>query len=317
MKNFINLKDCSGREIRSLLNLAQKVKLRPANYKHIMRGKTLLMIFEKPSLRTRLSFETGAFQLGGHPIYYDMRTSPMGAGKESIADSVKVISRFNDIIMARLFNHSDIVEMSENASIPVINALTDYSHPCQVMADLMTIDEHKGQLNGIKLAYLGDANNNVTHSLLFGCAHCGMNISIGCPDDEELKTSSEVLKEAAHIAAITGSKIEMVHDAHAAAADADVVYTDSWMSYHIDADRQQERTSRLKPYQVDSKVMSRAKPDAIFMNCLPAMRGFEQTAEVIDGPQSVVFDEAENRLYAQKAVMIRLLTDREPVEEPS
>ncbi len=316
MKNFINLKDCSGREIRALLELASKVKLRPANYTHIMRGKTLLMIFEKPSLRTRLSFETGAFQLGGHPIYYDMRTSPMGAGKESISDSVKVISRFNDIIMARLFNHSDILEMCENAAIPIINALTDYSHPCQVLADLLTINEHKGDLNGLKLAYFGDANNNVTHSLLFGCAHCGMNISVGCPDDEELKTSAEVLKDAADIAAITGSKIEMLHDAHAAAADADIVYTDSWMSYHIDKERQDERVSQLKPFQVDAKLMSKAKPDAIFMNCLPAMRGYEQTSEVIDGPQSVVFDEAENRLYVQKAVMMKLLTDREPVEQP-
>lgn len=316
MKNFINLKDCSARSIRSLLNLAAKVKLRPANYTHIMRGKTLLMIFEKPSLRTRLSFETGAYQLGGHPIYYDMRTSPMGAGKESIADSVKVISRFNDIIMARLFRHSDIVEMAENASIPVINALTDYSHPCQVMADLMTIHEHKGELNALKLAYLGDGNNNVTHSLIFGCAHCGIDISVGCPDDEELKTTRKVIEEAREIAAITGAGIEMVHDAAAAAEDADVVYTDSWMSYHIEKDRQDARIALLKPFQVDSKLMSHAKPDAIFMNCLPAMRGYEQTADVIDGRQSVVFDQAENRLHAQKAVMIKLLTEREPVEQP-
>jgi ornithine carbamoyltransferase len=308
MKNMISLKDYSSGEVRSLIEMAAKVKSRPLNYSHIMRGKTLLMIFEKPSLRTRLSFETGAFQLGGHPIYYDMRTSPMGAGKESISDSIKVISRFNDIVMARLNRHEDMLAMAEHASIPVINALTDYSHPCQILADLLTIREHKGELRGLKLAYLGDANNNVTHSLLFGCALCGIDISVGCPDNPELRTGDAVLADARALAEGSGAKVDMNFDPAAAVDGADVVYTDSWMSYHIPKDKQDERVESLMPYQVDAGLMSKAKPDAIFMNCLPAMRGYEQTAEVIDGPQSVVFDQAENRLYAQKAVMIRLLT---------
>ncbi len=307
MKNLINLKDWSRRQVLDVLELAAMIKARPQNYTHIMDGKTLLMIFEKPSLRTRISFETGTFHLGGSAIYYDMSTSPMGAGKETISDTVKVISRFNDLIMARLFKHSDIEEMVAYADIPVINALTDYSHPCQILADLQTIAEKKGGLKGLKLAYLGDANNNVTHSLLFGCAHVGMNVSIGCPDNDDLRVRDTVLKDAGIIARETGANITVEFDAHRAVKDADVVYTDSWMSYHIPKDQQESRVALLKPYQVNSDLMSSAAPDAIFMNCLPAMRGFEQTAEVIDGPQSVVFDEAENRLHAQKAVMVTLL----------
>lgn len=307
MRNLIDLKNWNGYRIKGLLDLADKVKSLPKNYTHIMTGKTMLMIFEKPSLRTRISFETGVFQLGGHAIYYDTSTSPMGAGKESIADSVKVISRFNDILMARLFDHNHILEMAEHSTVPVINALTDYSHPCQVLADLQTIREHKQGLKGLKLAYLGDANNNVTHSLLFGCSHCGMNISLGCPEEPELRTSKEVLADAEKIAEANGTSIQVTSDPMAAAEGADVVYADSWMSYHIPEEEQEKRVKLLQPFQVNPKLMSRAKSDAIFMNCLPALRGFEQTAEVIDGPQSVVFDEAENRLHAQKAVMIRLL----------
>ena len=309
MKNLLNLRDCGSEDVLGLVELAEQVKQHPRNYSHIMVEKSLLMIFEKPSLRTRLSFEIGAYQLGGQAIYYDMSTSPMGAGKESIADSIRVVSRFNDIVMARLKNHEDLLEMAEYATIPVINALTDFSHPCQVLADLLTISEKKGALKGLKLAYLGDANNNVTHSLLFGCAQCGIDIAVGCPDDPELRTSEKVLEDACAIAGKNGSKVEMVFDADAAAAAADVVYTDSWMSYHIPKEQQAERERKLRPYQVDADLMKLAKNDAIFMNCLPAMRGFEQTAEVIDGPQSVVFDEAENRLYAQKAVIISLLKD--------
>lgn len=312
MKDFICLKDCSPAEVFELLDLAAHVKSNPRNYAHIMKRKTLLMIFEKPSLRTRLSFETGTFQMGGHPIYYDMSTSPMGSGKESISDSVKVVSRFNDIIMARLNSHDHLLQMAENATVPVINALTDFSHPCQVLADLQTIREQKGHLKDLKLAYLGDANNNVTHSLLFGCAQCGMDVAVGCPDNAELRTSASILDDAQSIAAQTGSTVEMSFDPSAAMAGADVVYTDSWMSYHIPREKQDERVELLMPYQVNAKLMMHAKPDAIFMNCLPAMRGYEQSAEVIDGPQSVVFDQAENRLYAQKAVIIKLLKSGAP-----
>jgi len=186
----------------------------------------------------------------------------------------------------------------------VINALTDYSHPCQILADLMTVEEKKGHLAGQTLAYCGDANNNVTHSLMYGCAMSGMRVRIGCPEDPVYAPQPAVVERAREIASRHGGVVELFHDAGEAASGADVVYTDSWMSYHIPKEKQDERVAVLRPYQVHADVMGRAKPDAIFMNCLPAMRGFEQTAEVIDGPQSVVFDQAENRLHAQKAVVL-------------
>jgi ornithine carbamoyltransferase len=304
MKHLISLKDWSAQEILDVLALADKVKARPQNYADALNQKTLLMIFEKPSLRTRLSFETGMTQLGGHAIYYDMSTSPMGGGKETIEDSIKVISRMCNIVMARLFSHSDILEMAEYATIPVINALTDEGHPCQILADLMTIQEKKGTLKGLKLAYLGDGFNNVTHSLMQGCTKLGMHISVGSP--EEQMPAVEVTELCAQFARESGSELVVTDDPVEAIKDADVVYTDSWMSYHIPKDEEAARIKLFTPYQVTAALMKNAKPDAIFMNCLPALRGYEQTAEVIDGPQSVVFDEAENRLHAQKAVMLTL-----------
>ena len=272
-----------------------------------MRRKTLLMIFEKPSLRTRVSFETGMSQMGGHAIFYDTSTSPLGAGKESIEDTVKTVSRYVDLIMARLFEHSKVEEMAKFAAVPVINALTNFSHPCQILADLMTIQEKKGRLKGLTLAYLGDSNNNVTHSLLFGCAKMEMNIRIGCPPGDQFGPNKKVLSEAVRISKKAGTEVKVTNDPVEAVQGADVVYTDSWMSYHIPPHELNERVRIFTPFQVNAKLMKHAARDAIFMNCLPALRGYEQTAEVIDGPQSVVFDEAENRLHVQKAVMIKLL----------
>jgi ornithine carbamoyltransferase len=264
------------------------------------------MMFEKPSLRTRVSFEVGMTQMGGHAIYYDISTSPMGK-KESIEDTAKTSSRYVDIIMARLFLHEHIEKLAQNAKVPVINALTNFSHPCQILADLQTIKEKKGRLKGLKLCYVGDSNNNVTHSLIYGCAIVGMDISVGCPAGAEYEPSSEVIKKAKEIAETSGSKITITNNAKEAVKDADIVYTDSWMSYHIPEEQKQERLRIFQPYQVNKEIMSHAKSDAIFMNCLPAIRGMEQTADVIDGPQSVVFDEAENRLHSQKALMLKLL----------
>ena len=304
MKHLISLKDWSAEEILGVLALAAKVKAKPQKYADALKQKTLLMIFEKPSLRTRLSFEIGMTQLGGHAIYYDMSTSPMGGGKETIEDSVKVMSRMCDIVMARLFRHEDILEMAEYAAIPVINALTDEGHPCQILADLQTIQEKKGALKGLKLAYLGDGFNNVTHSLMQGCTKLGMHISVGSP--EEQMPAVEVTEMCAQFAQESGCELVVTDDPVEAIKDADIVYTDSWMSYHIPKDEEAARVKLFTPYQVTAALMKHAKPDAIFMNCLPALRGAEQTAEVIDGPQSVVFDEAENRLHAQKAVMLTL-----------
>lgn len=304
MKHLISLADWSAEEILDVLRLAAKVKADPGKYRKALKQKTLLMIFEKPSLRTRLSFEIGMTQLGGHAIYYNMSTSPMSGGKETIEDSIKVISRMCDIVMARLFKHEDILEMAAHASIPVINALTDDSHPCQILADLLTIQEKKGALKGLKLAYLGDGFNNVTHSLMRGCTKLGMHVSVGSP--EEQMPAVEVTEACSLSAQESGCELFVTDDPVAAIQDADVVYTDSWMSYHIPKDEEEARVKLFTPYQVNAEQMKHAKPDAIFMNCLPALRGAEQTAEVIDGPQSVVFDEAENRLHAQKAVMLTL-----------
>jgi ornithine carbamoyltransferase len=261
------------------------------------------MIFEKPSLRTRVSFEVGMTQLGGHAIYYNVATSPMGK-KESIADTASTASRYVDIIMARLFSHEQLSELANHSDVPVINALTDFSHPCQILSDLLTIREKKGKLAGLKLAYLGDANNNVTHSLIFGCALAKIDLSIGCPKAEEYKPKPQVLNRANPL--LQGSEI-ILTDAKTAVRGADIVYTDSWMSYHIPEEKRAAREAALMPFQVNKELMALAKPDAIFMNCLPAIRGMEQTAEVIDGPQSVVFDQAENRLHMQKAILLKLL----------
>ncbi len=306
MKHLISLKEWSPEKIREVLDLAKDVKAEPQKYNTAMACKTLLMIFEKPSLRTRLSFEAGMTQMGGHSIYYHTGNSPMGSGKETISDSIKAASRFVDIIMARLFKHDDLLEMAEFATIPVINALTDDSHPCQILADLQAIEEKKGSLGGLKLAYLGDGFNNVTHSLMFGGTKMGMNVSVGSPAGAEYSPRADVVANCETYAAASGGSIFVTADPMEAIKNADVVYTDSWMSYHIPKEQEAERIAKFMPYQVNAELMAHAKPDAIFMNCLPANRGCEQTAEVIDGPQSIVFDEAENRLHAQKAVILTL-----------
>ncbi len=307
MQHLITLESWTTRQILDLLDLADRIKAKPQDFRDAMQRKTLLMIFEKPSLRTRVSFETGCTQLGGHAIFYDLATSPLSSGKENVADLVRVVSRYVDLIMGRLFEQEHIEEMAHLATVPVINALTNYEHPCQILADLQTIREKKGRLEGLKLAYLGDGNNNVTHSLLFGCTKAGMHVSVGCPRGEEYEPLATVLASAKKTAKKNGTQVEVTSDAFEAARGADVIYTDSWMSYHIPQHKQESRLKVFTPYQVNAKLMKTAAKEALFMNCLPAVRGYEQTAEVIDGPQSVVFDEAENRLHIQKAIMLTLL----------
>ena len=311
MKHLASLNDWNRDVISDVLDRAADIKRFPEHYAMAAAGKVLFMIFEKPSLRTRVSFETGIARLGGHAINYDVSSSPLGTGKESLSDTIKVVSRYADLIVARLFEHRDLEEMMVNSSVPVINGLTNFSHPCQIMADLLTIREHKGDLSGLKLCFLGDGNNNVTHSLLYGCAIMGIDVSIGCPNGTDFEPLPDVLEDASVIASGSRSTVKVCDDAREAADGADVVYTDSWMSYHIDPAEREARVERFMPYQVTAEVMSCADPQAIFMNCLPAEREFEQTAEVIDGPQSVVFDQAENRLYAQNAIMLRLLAENQ------
>lgn len=304
--HLLALNAWSTERICEILDLAADIKQAPEKYASVLKQRVLLMIFEKPSLRTRVSFETGMVQMGGHAIYYDTSKSPMGKGKETLADSIKVASRYVDLVMARLFEHSDLLEMAAHADIPVINALTDYSHPCQILADLQTVREKKGALKGLKLAYLGDGHNNVTHSLMFGGAKMGLHVRVASPPGEDYAPLPEVTEKASAIAAENGGSITLSDSPSDAVRDVDVVYTDSWMSYHIPEEQRAERMRILKPYQVNKDLMELADDEAIFMNCLPAMRGAEQTAEVIDGSRSVVFDEAENRLYAHKAVLLDL-----------
>ncbi len=302
MRSLLSLSGLTSGEISALIKVSEDVKSRRQKYRHSLEGKVLLMLFEKPSLRTRLSFDAAMQTMGGHTITANASDLP-GAGKESIEDTARVSSRYVDIIMARMFSHSDLVKFAANSSVPVINGLTNEYHPVQVLSDLLTIKEKKGSFSGLKLCYLGDGNNNVTHSLITGCAHMGIGISVGCP--KWFMPKPDVLEAAR---ALPGcGNIEVTQDPLEAARGADIIYTDSWMSYHIPEREKDARIRIFMPYQVNSNIVKHAKEDCIFMNCLPAMRGYEQTAEIIDGKNSVVFDQAENRLHMQKAVLMECL----------
>lgn len=271
-------------------------------YGSALNNKSLAMIFEKSSTRTRVSFEVAMSQLGGHALFLSPKDLQLGRG-ETVADTARVLSRYVDIIMYRAFSHDTMLELAENASVPVINGLDNLVHPCQIMADLMTIKEHKGTLKGLTLAYVGDGNN-VCNSLLLGCALVGMNIRIGCPD--EYRPDSNILSQAQDIAQKNNCTITITNDPKVAVKDSDVVYTDVWVSMG-DETEQGERERVFKPYQINTELITEAKDECIIMHCLPAHRGFEITNEVIDSPRSVVFDEAENRLHAQKAIILYLL----------
>ncbi|MFH1447385.1 MAG: ornithine carbamoyltransferase [Candidatus Micrarchaeota archaeon] len=305
-RDLLVVKDFSKEEILRVIDLALQIKQNPKNYATTLNGKTLLMLFEKPSLRTRLSFEVGMTQLGGHGIFYSIKDSPLGK-KETMHDTAKTASRYVDIIMARTYKHSDIEELAKFASVPVINALSDFAHPCQILCDVMTMQEKGKDLGKLKLAYFGDCNNNVTHDLMYAAAIVGFEMAVCCPAGEEYEPQKQVVEEVKALSAKSGAKVYVTHDAKDGINGADVVYTDSWMSYHIDEGAKERRVKQLGPYQVTTGLMDMANKDAIFMNCLPAMRGYEQTAEVIDGSQSIVFDQAENRLHIQKAIMLFLM----------
>lgn len=302
--DLLGISGLSKEQICALLDMTKKLKegiISPADQRKILEGKTLAMIFEKPSLRTRVSFETGIFQLGGHGIYLGPKDISLGS-RESVGDVASTLDRMVDVIMARVFSHDTVTGLAKFAKGPVINGLCDLEHPCQALADFYTIIEHKGKLEGLKLAFIGDGNN-VAHSLMLLAAKVGTNFSIGCPKGYEPLDS--VVAEAKECAAKTGAKIEVVNDPVEAAKDADIVYTDVWASMGQE-DEIAERARIFADFQVDTKLMSYAKDDAIFEHCLPAHRGSEVTDDVIDGKWSVVFDEAENRLHAQKAVMVLL-----------
>ncbi len=305
VRHLLKVSDFSKEECEKVINKSIEIKKNPKNYSSTLEGETLLMLFEKPSLRTRISFETGMQQLGGHAIFYSIKDSPLGK-KENISDTAKVASRFVNIIAARVFKRQDIWDLAKYADVPVINMLDNFAHPCQILGDFQTIKENKNILENMKLSYFGDAHNNVTYDLMRICAMFGWRMVIACPTASEYSPEQIVLDEVSDLSKDTSAEIKVVHNALEAARDSDIIYTDSWMSYGIPKEQEEDRIKAFMPYQVTSSVMKAANLDALFMNCLPAMRGYEQTPEVIDGPQSIVFDQAENRLHIQKAIMLFL-----------
>lgn len=305
-RNLLKISDFEKEECEKIIDRAIEIKKNPEDYETALKNKTLLMIFEKPSLRTRVSFETGTTQMGGHAIFYSIKDSPLGR-KENIHDTAKCASRYADLISARVYKREDLRGLAEHSEVPVINMLDDFAHPCQIMADFQTIKEKKGKLSGLKLSYFGDAHNNVTYDLMRMVAMFGLRMDVACPKGESYSPEPEVLDEVERISDETGAEVRIVHKAEEAASESDVIYTDSWMSYGIPKEKEDERKNVFMPYQVDYELLKEAKDDVIFMNCLPAKRGYEQTADVIDGEHSIVFDQAENRLHAQKAIMLFLL----------
>ncbi len=305
VRHLLKVSDLSRSECELIINKAIDIKKNPNKYYNSLEHETLLMLFEKPSLRTRISFETGMNQLGGHAIFYSIKDSPLGK-KENISDTSIVASRFVNIIAARVFKRQDIWDLAKYASVPVINMLDDFAHPCQILGDFLTIKEKKGKLDGFKLAYYGDAHNNVTYDLMRMAAIFELEMDVACPMGSEYMPEDIVLEEVKNLSNNSGAKVRIIHNAEEAAHSANVIYTDSWMSYGIPKDKEEERVKAFNPYQVTNEILDLANSDVIFMNCLPAMRGYEQTAEVIDGPHSVVFDQAENRLHIQKAIMLFL-----------
>ena len=309
MKHLLTLHDWSAQDIQETLDLADKLKYELKNgiEHHHLKGKTLGMIFTKSSTRTRVSFEVGMYQLGGSALFLSANDIQLGRG-ESIYDTANVLSRFLDGIMIRTFKQSDVEELAEFGSIPIINGLTDLVHPCQILADFQTIREHKGgKLKGLKLAYIGDGNN-MAHSYLYGGAKMGMEVAIATP--EAYTCDETVVKNAMADAAANGGKITITTDPKEAMKDADVVCTDTWISMGQESEKA-EKIKEFSGYQINKELWALARKDAIFLHCLPAYRGYEVTEDIIDGPMSCIFDEAENRLHAQKAVMVRLMGNKE------
>ncbi len=304
MKHFLTLADLTSEQMHAILDLAVRIKTvwKAGEDTPYLKGKVLGMIFQKPSLRTRVSFDVAMLQLGGNALYLSPDEIQLGK-RESVADVARVISRYVNVVMARVFAHADVVALAKYATVPVINGLSDYSHPCQGMADFLTILEHKGSFKGKKLAYLGDGNNVAT-SLLYGATLLGMDFTIASPKGYELHPA--IWEIGRRLAGESGSKIEATTDPLAAVRDADVIYTDTWTSMGQEAEAEQRRKI-FPPYRVDEAKLALAKPDVIVMHCLPAHRGEEITDAVADGPHSAIFDQAENRLHAQKAILVWVL----------
>ena len=303
-RHLLSLKDYSRGDIDEIYDLARKLKADRGAYRESLKGKTLGMIFQKPSTRTRVSFEVGMFQLGGAALFLGSDAIQLNRG-ETIADTARVLSRYVDGIMARVFAHQDVLDLARHGTVPVINGLSDLLHPCQALADYFTLLEKRGKLDGLKIAYVGDGNN-VCHELMFGAVKLGLNMSVAAPAG--YPPNPLIVKSAAREAQKGKTPAPVVvEDPMEAVAGADVVYTDVWTSMGQEAEAEARRQA-FQGFRVTAEMMAAASPDAVFMHCLPAHRGEEVAGEVIDGPRSVVFDEAENRLHVQKAVLLLLLT---------
>jgi ornithine carbamoyltransferase len=306
MEHFLSLADTSTEEIQHLLDLAIDLKTAwlTGGNEPLLADKVLAMVFQKPSLRTRVSFDMAMRHLGGDALY--LSPSEIGLGKrESIADVSRVLSGYVDVIMARVFEHAHILQLAEHASVPVINGLSDYNHPCQAMADVLTIREHYGDLKDLYVTFIGDGNN-VAVSLMFACAKLGMHFTLSAPEGYQI--SPDIVAQARTFAAATGSTIDAVTNPRQAIKDAQVVYTDTWVSMGQEEETK-KRSQIFPPYQVNDELLGLADPGAIVMHCLPAHRGEEITDAVADGPHSVIFQQAENRMHAQKAILAHLLTE--------
>jgi ornithine carbamoyltransferase len=304
MRDLVSSRDLSSGEVRSVLDLAAVVKARPSDFRRTLEGKQLVMFFEKPSLRTRLTFEAGMASLGGTAFFMDQTGGRIDA-RESLHDIAHNLERWVDVIVLRTFAHSTVENMAAHASIPVINALSDLEHPCQALADYSVLQERFGNLKNVTLAYVGDGNN-VAHSLLLTGAMLGSHVRVATPQGYE--PNAEIFAAAQEVAQETGARLELYSDPREAVAGVDAVYTDAWASMGQEHETA-IRVPVFEPYQVNQKLMAKAAPHALFMHCLPAHRGMEVTDEVMDSPQSVIFDQAEGRLHVQKAILMLLLWD--------
>jgi len=301
-EDLCSIADLSSGEVRAILKLGHDVKRNPRQYRHALDAKQMVLMFEKASLRTRLAFETGINTMGGNAIFVDQTNSPLGE-RETIADVAKNLERWVDVIVLRTYAHDTITEMAANSRVPVINALSDYEHPCQALADFMTIEEHFGTAAGLHFTYVGDGNN-VCHSLMLTGTQLGANVTVATP--RAYKPNAEIARRAQEIAEANHCELRLMHDARAAAEGADAIYTDVCVSMGMEHEST-KRAPIFRPFQVNEQLMSKALPTAVFMHCLPARRNEEVTDAVIDSAQSIVFDQAENRLHAQKALLLLLL----------
>jgi ornithine carbamoyltransferase len=301
-EDLCSIADLSSAEVRAILKLGHDVKRSPREYRHALDAKQMVLMFEKASLRTRLAFETGINTMGGNAIFVDQTNSPLGE-RESIADVARNVERWVDVIVLRTYAHDTITEMAANSRVPVVNALSDFEHPCQALADFMTLEEHFGTAAGLNFTYVGDGNN-VCHSLMLTGAQLGANVTVATP--RGYSPDIEIVTLARDIAAANGCEVRLLQDPQAAAENADAIYTDVCVSMGMEHESS-KRAPIFRPFQVNEALMQKAASNAVFMHCLPARRNAEVTDQVLDGPQSIVFDQAENRMHAQKALLLLLL----------